>query len=359
MLWAAGMNLRLNTAPRSNAPRILVTGGAGFLGSRVVCELLARGRHVRCLVRSERAATRLLGTITSGGQDTNAVEFVFGSLGHDAVDREWLTGCDRIVHAAGALRGAPSTLVRENVAATRALTEAAAGRGMDRFVLVSSLSVYGTHGLKREAVLDERCPVEPAPERRGPYVYSKVAQEMACLEACRSAPLPLVIVRPGVIFGPGRSCLSDRVGPRLGRLLAIVDGDRPLPYTFVANCASAVALAALANCADGDAFNVIDDELPTARQIVEACRAGGGRLRVVGIPGWATTPMSRMYAWCHARSEDMLPCSLLPYVVDTIYKPLRFSNAKAKARLNWQPTIDLQSALRLTIAGTHATALRE
>ena len=58
--------------------------------------------------------------------------------------------------------------------------------------------------------------------------------------AATSHSLPLVVIRPGVIFGPGRSCLSDRVGPRLGRLLALIDPDRPLPYTFVTNCASAV-----------------------------------------------------------------------------------------------------------------------
>ncbi len=353
MRWVDDMHSRPNTARRDNAPRIFVTGGSGFLGSLVVRELIARGQRVRCLVRSESAATRLLDAVAALDPSADDIEFVFGSLGHEAVEREWLSRCDRVVHAAGALRGAPSTLVRQNVAATRALTEAAVACGLERFVLVSSLSVYAPHALRPMAVLDERCPIEPSPARRGAYVYSKVAQEAVCRDASAGS-LPLVIIRPGFIFGPGRPCLSDRVGPRLGGMIAIVDRGRPLPYTFVGNCASAVALAAIADgrAVHGEAFNVIDDDLPTAQQVVDAYRRGGGVVRVVRLPGWAAPPLSRVYAWWHARSDDLLPGSLLPYVVNPLYKRLRFSNARAKERLNWRPTVDLGAALRLTIDGS-------
>jgi nucleoside-diphosphate-sugar epimerase len=331
--------------------RILVTGGAGFLGRPVVCDLLAQGLEVRCLVRRADSAMRLLDAVTAAGHaSSERLELVFGSLRDEPVNRAWLSGCDGIVHLAGALRGAPSVLVRQNVAATRALTDAAVTCGIRRFVLVSSLSVYASQSLPPQAVLDERCPIEPAPERRGAYVYSKVVQEAVCRDACHVHSLPLVIIRPGVIFGPGRSCLSDRVGPRLGRLLALIDPDRPLPYTFVANCASAVVSAVLTNGLEGEAFNVVDDELPTARQIVNTYRHSGGDLRIVPVPRWATTPLSRLYAWWYARAEGLLPSGFLPYVVDALYKPLRFSNATAKVRLQWQPRVDLLAALRLTIA---------
>ena len=330
--------------------RVFVTGGAGFLGRHVVSELLAHGLQVRCLVRRPDAATRLVDAVDAVGQASSGVlELVFGSLRDEPVDRAWLVGCDGIVHAAGARQGAPSVLVRQNVTATRALTEAAAACRIRGFVLVSSLSVYASQSLRRRSVLDERCPIEPAPERRGAYVYSKVLQEAACRDSCRVHSLPLVVIRPGVIYGPGRSCLSDRVGPRLGRLLAVVDPDRPLPYTFVANCASAVVAAALTDGLGGQAFNVVDDELPTARQIVDAYRQSGGDLDVVEVPRWAMTSLSRLYAWWHTRSEGMLPSGLLPYVVEPMYQPLRFSNAAAKMRLRWRPRVDMRTALRLTV----------
>jgi nucleoside-diphosphate-sugar epimerase len=338
--------------------RIFVTGAAGFLGREVVRELLARDLDVRCLVRRADAAVRLLDALMAMGELTSRrLELVYGSLRDEPVPRAWLAGCDVVVHAASVLRGAPSVLVRENVAATRALTNTAAACGIRRFVHVSSLSVYETQSLAPHSVLDERCPVEPTPERRGGYVYSKVVQESVCSEVCRLHALPLVVVRPGVIFGPGRSALSDRVGPRVGRLLAVVDRHRLLPYTFVANCASAVTAAVLADGIDGAAFNIVDDELPTARQIVDLEQQSGADLHVLCIPGWAARALSRLYERWYARAEGLLPSGFLPYVVQALYKPLRFSNTSARSRLEWQPRVDLATALRLTIGAREATTV--
>ena len=63
----------------------------------------------------------------------------------------------------------------------------------------------------------------------------------------------------------------------------------------------------------------------------------------------------RLYAWWHTRSEGMLPSGLLPYVVEPMYQPLRFSNAAAKMRLQWRPRVDVRTALRLTVEGGDTT----
>src|SRR6185503_410371 len=95
---------------------------------------------------------------------------------------------------------------------TRRLIAAAAEAGAERFVLVSSLAVCDTQGLRRRAVVDEALPLESQPQLRDPYTYSKVQQEIMARTECARLGLPLVIVRPGVIYGPGRGCLSARVG---------------------------------------------------------------------------------------------------------------------------------------------------
>jgi nucleoside-diphosphate-sugar epimerase len=331
--------------------RVFVTGAAGFLGREVVRELLARDVEVTCLVRLPEVAARLVDTLAAMNHATSGrLDLVYGSLRDESVPPAWLTDCDVVVHAAGAMRGSASVLVRQNVAATRALTHVAAASGIHRFVLVSSLSVYETERLVPDSVLDERCAIEPAPERRGGYVYSKVVQESVCRDTCGVHRLPLVVIRPGVIFGPGRSALSDRIGPRMGRLVAMVDSNRRLPYTFVANCASAIADAVLANGIEGEAFNVVDDELPTARQIVHLENQRGANLRVLSIPGWAAGVSSRMYGWWYARADGQLPPGFLPQVAQALYKPLQFSNARARSRLGWRPRVDLSTALRLTQA---------
>jgi nucleoside-diphosphate-sugar epimerase len=285
--------------------------------------------------------------VAAGLVRPGALEMVFGALGAGAVDPRWLSGCDVILHAAGVLRGPASVLVRENVVATRRLIEASAVCGISRFVLISSISVYASAALPSREPVGETCSIEAHPERRSAYVYSKVMQEAVC----REAPVPLVVIRPGIVYGPGHNRLSDRVGPRLGRYLALVAPDRRMPCTFVTNCASALAAAALTSGVGGASFNIVDDELPTARQLVDVYRASGGDLRTMHVPRQAITFLSKVYERWFSRSRGDLPVSFLPYVIDPLYKEVRFANAAAHERLHWLPRVDLRAALRATATG--------
>src|SRR5690606_22540262 len=112
-----------------------------------------------------------------------------------------------------------------------------------RFVLVSSMGVYGAQGVQQWGTLDESTPVDPYPERRDPYTCSKLEQEAVAKKLSEQLGVPLVIVRPGVIYGPGRSLITSRVGLTLGPLLIRMGGEQPLPYTHVENCAAGLKLA--------------------------------------------------------------------------------------------------------------------
>ncbi len=332
-----------------SASRVFVTGGAGFVGRAVVRELLAGGASVRCLVRGEAGAASVLDDAMADGLvDPGRLEIVFGSLGVGDVDRRWVAGCDVVLHAAGVLHGSASILVRENVVATRRLIEASEVCGIRRFVLVSSIAVYPSRPLAAGATVDETCLIEPYPERRSAYVYSKVVQETVC----RAARVPLVVMRPGVVYGPGRNRLSDRLGPRLARYLALVNRGRRIPCTFVANCASAVSAAVLTEGVEGSTFNVIDDELPTARQLVDVYRRAGGDVHTLPVPRQAISLLSSVYERWYWRCRGDLPRSFLPYVIDPLYREIRFSNTAAHERLHWRPQVDLRAALEATIAGT-------
>jgi nucleoside-diphosphate-sugar epimerase len=332
--------------------RVFLTGAAGFVGRAVACELLARGAIVRSLVRdADQAASVLDEAMAAGLVGPGGLEIVFGRLGAGAVDRRWLSGCDVVLHAAGALHGSASVLVRENVVATRRLIEASAVCGIRRFVLVSSISVYASPPLAAGITVDETYPIEPYPERRSAYVYSKVVQEAVC----RDAAVSLVVIRPGVVYGPGRNRLPDRLGPRLGRYLALVGPDRRIPCTFVVNCASALAAAALTRGVDGAILNVVDDELPTARQLVDVYRQLGGDVHTLHVPRQAIWFLSRGYERWYSRCRGDLPVSFLPYVLDPLYKEVTFSNAAAHERLHWRPSVDLRAALRATVTGQECT----
>ena len=133
--------------------------------------------------------------------------------------------------------------------------------------MVSSLGVYGASALHEGSVLDEACPLDPQPHRRDPYSYSKVEAEHIAWQSHKDRALPLVVVRPGVIYGPGRGCLSSRVGLQFGNYMIRL-GSQKMPYTYVDNCAAAIERAATLPGMEGQAFNIVDDELPTGRQVL-------------------------------------------------------------------------------------------
>ena len=172
-------------------------------------------------------------------------------------------------------------------------------------------------------MLDERCPIDLKPHLRDPYTFSKVLQEQAAQEVAEETRLALVIIRPGVIYGPGRSCITGRLGLSFGRWLIRMGGGQRVPYTYVDNVADAVVRAGIASGVEGQEFNIIDDDLPRARTLVRMYRNRIGGLRVIPVPFWAIAPLS-------------------------LWKNLRYSNDLAKARLGWTPAIDFDEGLRRT-----------
>lgn len=326
--------------------KALVTGGTGFLGKQVVRGLLARGLSVRCLVRPKSDTDSLLAAVEPAALDR--LEFVRGNLNRPEACVSAAAGCDAVYHLAAEMRGATASLFLGNVVASRSLFTACEAAKVRRFVLVSSLAVYGTSKLRKWDTLDETVPLDTEPHRRDAYTHSKVAQEHAAWEAYRDGRLPLTVVRPGVIYGPGRDCITGRVGVRLGNLLVQMGRNQPLPYTFVGNCADAVCLAGLASGVEGQAFNVVDDSPPTSGELYRAHKRAVGGLRRFPVPGWAINPLSRLCEWYHRWSRGQLPAVLTPYKSASMWKPLYYSNQRAKDRLGWVPAVDFKQGLRQT-----------
>ncbi|HEX7256008.1 MAG TPA: SDR family NAD(P)-dependent oxidoreductase [Gaiellaceae bacterium] len=210
------------------ADAVLVTGGTGFLGGAIVERLLADGRAVKALARSDDSARAL---------DGLGAEPVRG----DVLDLEALTaamrGCDVVYHAAGVnalcVRDR-SPMFEVNVGGSHNVVNAAAAAGVRRVVYTSSAAALGE---ARGTVGSETSP------HRGSflssYERSKFEAERAVLAAARETGTEVVCVNPASVQGPGRATGSTRLllDYLNGRLKAIVD--------------STISLVDIADCTEG------------------------------------------------------------------------------------------------------------
>src|SRR5881398_3383195 len=251
--------------------RILVTGSNGFIGSKVVQELLEYVfANLRCFVRPSSKLDRLKKLLGEVHARQN-VEFVIGDLLSQDDCRKATAGVSIIYHLAAGMEKSFAGAFMNSALGTRNLMDAFLEEGEPkRFVNVSSFAVYSNLSLKRCALLDETCPLENAPQERfDAYGFGKLKQEQIVREYGNKHNLPYVILRPGYVFGPGKRELNGRVAINTFGFFVQVDRSHLLPLTFVDNCAEAIVLAGLTAGIDGEVFNVVDDELLSGRQFLK------------------------------------------------------------------------------------------
>ena len=338
------MNARYLVQP---SDRILVTGSNGFIGAKVVEKLLEYGfANIRCFVRPSSHLGRLQNML--GGFDAGRnVELVTGDLLSRDDCRKAAEGVSIIHHLAAGMEKSFAGAFMNSALATRNVMDAFLRYGQSkRFVNVSSFAVYSNLGLKRGGVLDETCPLENAPQERfDAYGFGKLKQEEVVREYGKEYKLPYVILRPGYVFGPGKTELNRRVGVGAFGLFIQVNGSNFLPLTFVDNCAEAIVLAGLKANVDGEIFNVVDDELPTGRQFLKAYKKKMKSFRSIRIPYFAGYGLCSIWEKYSKWSKGQLPPAFNRRRCVAEWKDMRYSNRKLKERLGWKPRVSMNQAM--------------
>jgi len=263
-----------------------------------------------------------------------------------------VTDIPLIIHLAAGLKGAPAELFADSVVASRNLLEALEERNdlsmrQTRVVLVSSFGVYGVVALGRGARIDERTPLEDHPELRDTYSYSKLMQEKLFWDYQRKVGFELVVLRPGVIYGPGGGAFSNRVGLQIGPVFFHLGGSNLLPLSYVVNCAEAIAIAAEHPNSVGQVYNVHDDDLPTASRYLREYKRHVRRIRTIRLPHFVTRMLAQLLEAYHRRSRGQLPAIITLYKAAAAWGGNKFDNAKLHA-LGWRQLVATSDAMAET-----------
>jgi UDP-glucose 4-epimerase len=301
--------------------RVLVTGGAGFIGSNLTRVLLERGDTVRVL---DNFSTGFRSNLA----DLDDVEVVEGDLRSYERVHAAVRGVDVVFHL-GALGSVPRsvqdplTTTAVNVEGTLNVLLAARDEDVRRVVNASSSSVYGDSGTLPRTE-------EQAPDPISPYAVAKLAAERFCTSFSRVYAMETVSLRYFNVFGPRQDPNSQYAGvvPLFVRAIAAGapitvhgDGEQSRDFTFIANIVAANLLAADAAGASGATVNVATGGSETVNGLAETI----GRL--LGKP------------------------------VETTYRPDRAGDVRAswaditlaRELLGFEPTVGFEEGLQVTI----------
>jgi UDP-glucose 4-epimerase len=256
----------------------LVTGGGGFIGSALVKRLLRDGQGVRVL---DNFATGRRSNLADVLDD---IELIEGDLQSYERVHNAVRGCDYAFHL-GALPSVPRSIQdpltsnATNVVGTLNVLLAARDEGVRRVVYASSSSLYGA---STELPKREEMPTLPI----APYAVSKLAAEGYCRAFHQVYGLETVALRYFNVFGPGQDPQSQYAAVIPNFITAALDGGRPIvhgdgeqsrDFTFVDNAVDANLVAATAEGAAGEAFNIACGERTSLNDIVARLSALAGR----------------------------------------------------------------------------------
>jgi UDP-glucose 4-epimerase len=258
--------------------RVLVTGGAGFIGSHVVDRLVAAGHRAR-----------ILDLVPSPYQSAETVEQIVGDLRDRATVRRAVAGCDAVMHLAAVadvdqVAKDPATADVVNVRCTQTLLDCVREQQTRRFVFASTIWVYGD--ASDPTPIEEGAPVG-LPKHF--YTATKLAGEMYTASYGALYGLEWTILRFGIPYGPrGRPTAvvpAFTAKALAGRPLTIAgDGTQVRRFIYVEDLADG-CVAALAPIAANRVYNLVGDETTSVRAIARTIRDIVGMVPIEHVEG--------------------------------------------------------------------------
>lgn len=308
--------------------KILLTGGTGFIGSRLALAAREQGRDVVVTGEANTTAERE----RSRELEAAGVRISLGPLQEPAFARRLVSDCEIVIHLAAAQHETnvpDSHFESVNVGGTRTLLDASRAAGVRRFVYGSTIGVYGA---ALDGTLDERSATRPD----NVYGRTKLAAEQVVREA--SGGMETCIVRISETYGPGDFRLLKLFRAiASGAFVMIGGGGNRRQVIHVSDLGRGLLLAAEHPQAAGQTFVLAGQEVMTTRDMVAAIAGALGRR-----PPRLKLPLWPFMAAAVACEKTLKPLGMQPPLhrrrLDFFRKSFVFSTDKAKELLSFTPS---------------------
>jgi nucleoside-diphosphate-sugar epimerase len=317
--------------------RVALTGASGYTGGRLLAALRDRGDEVTVLVRARS---------TTDAIRARASSVVEGDLADAAAVARLVRGQDAVLHVAAVYRtaGHPDDYYREvNVRGTGRLLEAAARHGVRRFVHTSTV---GVHGHVANPPADESAPFAPGDI----YQETKAEAEALAFDYHRRRGVPVTVVRPGAIYGPGETRLLKLFRTIARGRYAIVGTGRTFYHpVYIDDLVAGFLLALDRDQAVGEAFLICGPSYVSQQDLAAlVAKHTGGRVLPFRIP-------ARPIQWAGDLVEAIcVPLGIEPPLhrrrVDFWTKSRAFTIEKARRLIGYDPKVGLDEGIARTAA---------
>ena len=317
--------------------RVLVTGATGFTGGHLAQSLSRRGYQVRALARHTARAREL---------ETAGIEPAIGSLEDRAALARAVQNIDIVYHIAAVYReaGIPASTYRAvNATAVGALIEAAAEAGARRVVHCSTV---GVHGDIEHPPANEDAPLRPGDI----YQVTKVEGEQIARAASSRTGMPVTIVRPSGIYGPGdRRLLKLFRGIARRRFVVLGSGEVFYHLTYIDDLVEGFRLCGEAPAAANRTYILAGGEVTTLNELMTVI----AREASVEPPTWKL-PVWPFWVAGVACEAVCVPLGIDPPIyrrrVDFFTKTRAFDISRARAEIGYAPQVGLRDGIQRTLA---------
>jgi dihydroflavonol-4-reductase len=309
--------------------KVFVTGATGFIGSHLVRRLVQDGHDIVCLVRSTSNVDHL--------EKLGAALFI-GDVTKKETVAEGMQGCDCAVNLANVYSfwDADRRIYRRiNVDGTRNVMQAALQSGAARVVHVSTLGIYGNTA---DRPITEESRVGPV--RTSEYARSKYAGDLIAWEMHEKQGLPLVVIYPSVVLGPGDPKSSGQYIKRLldGQMPAVTFEDKVYPFVHVNDVAEAIVRALEKKDTVGHKY-IIGKHHHSMREINQMiAEISATPLPKLRLPGFLTALMATVFTAVATITKRPPPWDMSRDQVRSMKESIMADGSKAEKELGIEYT---------------------